>query len=370
MRSHRWVESSKIGVVKAGGGSYASNSKELRGKCEVGRLVLPLLGSVKEEAFAMSGSMPKIVLLVAILLGFCGCSGQRDQAGTEGLPDFDQLWDYDHPDSTEAAFRSLLPAAEKSQDASYHARLLTQIARAQGLQMNFAGAHHTLDSVEAVLTEDMVVGRIRYLLERGRVHNSSGQADSAKPYFLEAWELARSAEEDFYAVDAAHMMAIVEPPEEQLGWAERAMQAAEESPDERARRWLGALYNNTGWTYHDMGQYQKALGMFEKALAWNREHGTEEQVRIARWTVARAHRSLGHVEEALALQKQLESEIEEKELETDGYVFEEIAECLLLLGRKEEAKAYFALAHEHLSRDPWLVANQAERLARLKRLSE
>ena len=252
----------------------------------------------------------------------------------------------------------------------YRAQLMTQIARTQGLQMKFTEAHRTLDGVEAVLTDDLVVARIRYLLERGRVYNSAGLADSASPFFLEAWEIGRRTGEDFYAVDAAHMMAIIESPEEQLVWAAKAMEVAEASSDERAVGWLGSLYNNTGWTYHDMGDYDKALDLFEKALAWNREHGSEERVRIARWTVARAYRSLGRVEEALRIQKDLESEILEQGLDTDGYVFEEIAECLVLLGEKEEAKPYFAQAYENLSKDQWLVANQADRLERLKQLSE
>ena len=57
------------------------------------------------------------------------------------LPDFDALWDYDQPAKTEAAFRALLPQAEASGDSSYYIELLTQIARTQGLQRDFAAAH-------------------------------------------------------------------------------------------------------------------------------------------------------------------------------------------------------------------------------------
>ncbi|HEX6385768.1 MAG TPA: hypothetical protein VF177_13945, partial [Anaerolineae bacterium] len=64
------------------------------------------------------------------------------------LPDFDQLWDYSQPASTEERFRELLPAAEAAGDDSYLAQLLTQIARAQGLQRQFAAAHETLDEAE------------------------------------------------------------------------------------------------------------------------------------------------------------------------------------------------------------------------------
>ena len=53
----------------------------------------------------------------------------------------------------------------------------------------------------------------------------------------------------------------------------------------------------------------------------------------------------------------------------DGYVDEEIGECLLTLGRVDESHAYFAQAYDELSKDAWLVANEAARLERLKSLS-
>src|SRR5512140_3672522 len=71
------------------------------------------------------------------------------------LPDFDAWWDYDHPDSTEARFVEILPAARASGDRDYLAQLLTQIARCQGLQMKFDEAGHTLDEAETLVTNGM-----------------------------------------------------------------------------------------------------------------------------------------------------------------------------------------------------------------------
>ena len=59
--------------------------------------------------------------------------------------------------------------------------MLTQIARTEGLQREFEEAHAILDTVEAMLTDEMGVPRIRYLLERGRVYNSSNQREKSKP---------------------------------------------------------------------------------------------------------------------------------------------------------------------------------------------
>ena len=91
---------------------------------------------------------------------------------TTELSDFDSLWDYGRPAETEARFRELLPAADDS--PALGAELLTQIARAQGLQGRFAEAHATLDDLEPNLSRLPLRPRIRYLLELGRVYNSSG----------------------------------------------------------------------------------------------------------------------------------------------------------------------------------------------------
>jgi hypothetical protein len=49
--------------------------------------------------------------------------------------------------------------------------------------------------------------------------------------------------------------------------------------------------------------------MFEQALFAREETGEAGQIRIARWCVERALRSLGRVEEALEMQRQLLDEL-------------------------------------------------------------
>ena len=147
------------------------------------------------------------------------------------------------------------------------------------------------------------------------------------------------------------------------------MEAAEASEDPRAREWLGPLYNNTGWTYHDAGEYEKALELFEKGLAWRQERDNQQTTRIAKWTVGRAKRSLGRTEDALAIQQSLLEE-HEAAVTSDGFVFEEVAECLFALGRPDEARPHFGRAYQELSKDGWLTENEPERLDRLKRLGD
>jgi tetratricopeptide (TPR) repeat protein len=273
----------------------------------------------------------------------------------------DTLWNYNDAAKSEAIFKDLL-----SNGMGDRAEILTQIARAQGLQGKFDEAHATLDEAEGLIKDERV--RVRYLLERGRLYNSANQRDKARPLFLETYKWAKSIHADFYEIDAAHMMAIIEPAEQQLHWHEVCLELCEKTTDKRAKKWLGSVTNNAGWTYHDLGNYDKALEVFQKALAWHEVNGKSDTIRVARWSVARALRSLERYEEALDIQRKLLAECEANFIQ-DGYVYEELGECLLALGQADEAKPYFAKAHEYLSQDPWFVQYESNRLERLSKLA-
>ncbi len=210
--------------------------------------------------------------------------------------------------------------------------------------------------------------RVRYLLERGRVFNSSGKRDEARPLFLQALDLAVKSKDDFNAVDAAHMMAIVEAPEKQLLWNLKALDLAENSADEKVRKWKGSLYNNIGWTYFEQQQYEESLLMFEKAREFQEQQGDPTKIMIAKWCVAKVLRMMDHTEEALEMQRNLFEQYQAAG-KKNGYVYEEIAECLLVMNQEQEAQGWFAAAYEELSKDPRL-ANEQDRLNRLKELGK
>ncbi|OPA81027.1 hypothetical protein BVG16_01390 [Paenibacillus selenitireducens] len=283
------------------------------------------------------------------------------------MRDFDQLWDYHHPNETEQRFNRLLAEVEHVQDPCYIAELLTQIARTQGLQMKFSEAHDTLNRVETLLTEDMPAAKIRYFLERGRVYNSSSQQAAAIPYFLQAWELGVQTGEEDYAVDAAHMLGIAEAtPEQRMAWNLKALALAERSL--KANRWLGSLYNNIGWAQVDAGNLDEALNLFERAFEFRKSQGKPEPIFIAKWSIAKVLRLMHRTQESLEIQMDLLRESEQI-ANPDGYVNEEIGECLLLLHRNMEAQPYFSRAYELLSLDSWLIKNEPDRMVRLKELA-
>jgi tetratricopeptide (TPR) repeat protein len=285
--------------------------------------------------------------------------------------EFDELWDYDDPGKTGKKFLSILEDIKEEGNSSRYIQLLTQIARSQGLQFKFDDAHETLDEAESLINElssDREIPEIRYLLERGRTFNSSGKKDKAKDFFLRAYGIAKKNHLDFFTIDAAHMLGIVTSGNDSLQWNNKAITLTEKTSDERAGKWLGSLYNNTGWTYHDMGEYEKALDLFQKNVKWHTERRSKQELIIAKWCAARALRSLNRVDEALNIQKELLHEIERLKLQEDGFVYEEIGECLLQLGKPQDSKGYFAKAFELLSKDEWLVRNEKERLERMEKL--
>jgi tetratricopeptide (TPR) repeat protein len=294
------------------------------------------------------------------------------------LEQFDRFWNYGDPAATEAKFRELLPQAEEGSDLQL--QLLTQIARTHGLRGQFDEATAILDEVEGKLSDETAVARVRYLLERGRSRNSSGQPDKGRDQFLAAWDLAREQGAEIHAVDAAHMLGIVEPHDKQIEWAEKAMNYAEQASDRRAKGWLGPLYNNLGWTYHELGRFDDALETHRKGWEFRKdfdgrraEKDTDftppsRETLIAKWAYARMLRSLERCEESLAMQEELLADWKAFG-EDNGFVFEEVAENLVALDRGEEATPNFRRALELLREIDWFVRDEPERLKRLEEMS-
>lgn len=287
------------------------------------------------------------------------------------LPPIDSLWDYSRPADSERRFREILPRARETGGPGYLAELLSQIARTHSLRGQFPQAETLLAEAEAALQGVPPDGepraRVRILLERGRVLNSSGRPAEAAEPFRRAYELARASGEEFLEVDAAHMLGIVLPGDEGIGWNLRGIERARASAELRVRGWLGPLHNNLGWTLADRGDYREALAHFRESREAYEARGAAGPVRVARWSAAKMQRLLGEVEIALAEQEALAREWEEAGA-PDGYVCEELGECLLLLGRGEEARPHFARAYRLLAGDAHLTRNEPDRLQRLRDL--
>lgn len=230
------------------------------------------------------------------------------------------LWDFQDPAGSEARFRE---AADVATGTS-RLVLLTQLARAIGLQERYDEAHLVLDDVARTGVDDPEVDT-RLALERGRLLRSAGDPSGAAGWFDRAGGQARDSGLDALLVDSLHMVAIVAPADQRLGLNHEALALARASADPAARAWEPSLLNNIGMCLVDAGELDEALTTFREALAASRRHGKPDaDVRIARWMVAWALRLLGRSTEALALQEELAAELTALG-EEDSYVDEELA---------------------------------------------
>jgi tetratricopeptide (TPR) repeat protein len=290
---------------------------------------------------------------------------------SESLSSISELWDFSDAAASEARFREAAAAAAETGASEYRAELLTQVARAQGLQTDFEGGHKTLEIAELLLDDTMHRAKVRFLLERGRLYNSTQNAAAAFPEFELALQLARDAGESFLAVDAAHMLAIVAPPDEQIVWNLQAMQIAESSDDRKTKGWLGSLYNNIGYAYLEQEKYDAAMGSFRKLLDFCRERGDDDFANIARWFIAKVNRLQGRIDEAISQQLELEAKAADAG-KPSAYTYEELGECYLASDEDDNRRAAFQKAYELFTTDSqyaFIAKFEAGRLERIKMLS-
>ena len=232
------------------------------------------------------------------------------------MTDLASLWDFDDPAGSGQRFRDAVASA----DGPDRDVLLTQLARALGLQGRYDEGHAVLDELAGA---DGEVG-VRVALERGRLLRSSGDPGGSAPFFAKAADLARAAGLEALHVDALHMQALVAPVDQQVALTEHALGVARGSEEQAARDWDASLLNNLGMVHADAGDFATALERFEEALAARRRIGDDSRTGVARWMVAWALRNLGRRAEALAMQRALKADLAAAG-EDDPYVDEEIA---------------------------------------------
>jgi tetratricopeptide (TPR) repeat protein len=267
--------------------------------------------------------------------------------------DLAPLWDFDNPDASELRFRQALTKAA-GEDRLI---LQTQIARTHGLRKDFAQARRILGEIEPAMAAAGPEAQARYYLELGRTLASATHEPGdispegralARQSYDKALSISRQAGLDALAVDAIHMFAFLDTsPADQLKWAEAALKVVQASSQADARRWEASIRNNMGYALHQLGRHEEALDQFQQALVL-REQGTNQgAIRIARWMVAWTLRSLGRVDDAMAIQLRLEEENDSAGT-PDPDVFEELE--ALYRARNDASRA------EHYAKRRSLVA--------------
>ena len=198
-----------------------------------------------------------------------------------------RFWDFDDLDGTEQRFREQL---DRKPDDAGRAEVLTQLARVQGLRGDFDGCERLLAEAEG-LAGASGIAQVRIELERGRKLRSSGETAASLPLFESAFENALASELYYLAGDAAHMVAIADAGR-MIEWTQRGLALAEDEPD--AAYWAGPLLNNLGWQHFEAGDYEAALGAFERALeVRERDPTNADAIAFAREAVETARQALG-----------------------------------------------------------------------------
>lgn len=254
-------------------------------------------------------------------------------------------WDGLSTAEAEGRFRTMLATSETgvkipgeqpptALSPSDKAQVLTQLARAIGLQHRFADANKVLDEAQTLYDEEpleagaKVVVEARITLERGRVLNSSGSKEEAAKCFESALETASKGGSEailsYLKVDALHMLALTaDTKEKRESFAQEGVSLAEASDDTRTKQWLGPLLSNLAWAAMDEQRYADAEALFQRAVAvrqaalttlpefventsvnsdWERETRTNKRFdewKVAVWSVGHAQLKGGKEDEAL-----------------------------------------------------------------------
>lgn len=253
--------------------------------------------------------------------------------------DLDALWNFDRPAQSEQRFRDALAQA-RGDDALV---LRTQIARTYSLRGRFDDAHRELDALQPLLAGGGAEPQVRALLERGRTLRSAKRPLEAQPLFQRAFDQAQAGGLPGLAADALHMLALVAPtPQARVDANRQVADYARAATDPQARYWEGPALNNLGVELNDLGRHDEALAAFREALAVRERAGQPGPVRVARWMVAHTLRRLQRLDEALAMQLDLEVQCRAAG-EPDPYVFEELALLYQARGDAQRAAHYRAL---------------------------
>lgn len=259
--------------------------------------------------------------------------------------DISKLWDFSKPELSEERFHSSLSTASPDEILI----LQTQIARTYGIRKNFSRAQQILADIETQIQNAGIEVKVHYFLELGRTYSSTTHPpesqsseikEQARAAYMRAFDLAQDGKLDGLAIDALHMMTVVDSgPEDQVEWNHKAIALMQSSIMKEAKKWEGTLHNNLGYAYHLLGRYEEALTEFKLALAARERDGDPQTIRIAHWMIAWTLRALGRLNEAIEIQLHLEKECDEAG-EPDPYVVEELELLYRAVNNTEKAEFY------------------------------
>jgi len=296
---------------------------------------------------------------VCLLFVFALAEGQERLQGVEKgkarevLAHSDEAFQSRDYAQAQEMYKLTVLAAEREGEEEILVEALAQVARSHLIQGKKEQGRSWLEKAKALASKKMPMGWSRYLGVRGRFEWKDDQLEEATATFKEMYQFCLSHKLHSRAVDAAHMVAITAPHEEQIVWGKKGIEAAEEG---HLENWLGPLWNNLGWTFEEMGRYEESLDALLRAREYHWKLGSEHNKLVADWSVGHAYRQLEQLDEASHWLRPILAWAERRYVtdpnpdaaEWVGHSHRELGQLAIARGEMEEGLGHLRKAEEKL----------------------
>ena len=314
-------------------------------------------------------------LVLALLAAGCADEGEIESSSEARLAEADVAFRSREYDRAGELYESVAEDAYAAGDTTTYVEACAMRARSHLVSSRQEEARPWLERAEARADVSEPLAWSRYLGARGRFEWTGGDSARATTTFREMFDYCRERELWSRAADAAHMVALTGDREERFEWAKRGIEMAESGGLDE---WLGPLWNNLGWDYHDEERYDEALEALTKAREHHYRGEAELPKLIADYSVAHVKRMLGRYGEAEAELRAVLNGARRLHEEGNGQAIEwmgmsrwELGEIALAEGR--EADGLRLLEHalvelESAGMPEWGPDDWASRQARVEEL--
>jgi len=296
-----------------------------------------------------------VALASMLLLTVAGTSGAQQDAGSQSassaalLAQGDATFSARDYEGAGKIYQQAASAAEAEGHRGNQVEALAQVARCYSIRGLGEEGRPWLARAAALADTSAPQGWARYEIVRGVYQREDGHRAEATETFARLYDFCREHGLHRQAVNAAHMAAIAAQPEQQIAWAHKGIQAAEEGGYASS---LAMLWNNLGWTYDDLGRYEEALDALTKAREYHWQTGDDQAKLIADWSLGHALRMVGRNDEARGYltgafawaERRYAEDPSPANAEWLGMGHKELGELALAEGRRDTARRELAQA--------------------------
>lgn len=274
-------------------------------------------------------------------------NGEADMSALSLIAQGDTLFNAREYDKAREFFMQVADSARTTNDNSALTEAYAMIARSYLILEKKNEGRPWIEKAAEIARKDEPLGWSRYLGVRGRFEWKDSLMDVAVATFKEMYRYCSMNRLYERAIDAAHMVAIVGGPEEQLEWGLKGIKEAEAG---NITRWLGPLWNNLGWTYESTGKYRESIDAYTKAREYHYKYSDEKSKLVADWALGHAYRLNNQPDSAAQwITPDLLAKFETiGDGEFQGWVFKELGEIALLRSKPDSALSFFVRAEEKL----------------------